>query len=1248
MMGSAMLLQSFSQADLRLPVPGLSTSGLPLPLHALAQSGFSIAVSGCARLGSSLLALDFLQLELLLPLRSLARSGFACFVASGMRPGSFLFLRTPLQLGFSLLMSGVACVEPFLLVVDSVHLEFLMPSHHFVCLACFLSMFGLACVGPPIFAPDMALVGSLLLLRSPSYLDFTSPSQGLLLLMADSTSLGLLVPLQASCQCGFSTPPLGVAQPEILIVALDFAQSGFLLLLQSALHTGLFVALLGMARPFLSLLVLDSLSSGSSLFLRSFSRLEFAVFVLDLNQSDALSLPRSRCRLGFSLAPMGISRTDLPVLVSSSNTLETPMSLRCFVWSGSMLLLRGNARLGRSLLLLEVACSGAPLFSRSSTCLEFILLALGTSKLGLSPFAVDLGISGVSTFSRSLSRLDAVLSLRGTSSPSLRTSSRIGLTVLILGSGCCGLSLFAFDFLLLGSPTLLQQPAHLDFASLIHGLARAGALPAALDHAKVEASLFTQSLTRMDFLMFVSSLLRTGAFMSVSDSAQPGLFVFLHGLSCLEPGVLVLGMVRFNFLLILLDSSQLGLSSPVRSLSRTGLTSFARSVCRFGLPLPLLDWAAPGSPFAHSDFGLLMTGDATVGLLSVRHVAHLGSLLFVFGMNCFDSSLPVLDLLHLGLSLFLRSFSYLASVPLTSDFSRFGSPSVLRSLTCLEASMSSLGIARLGSMPLVGGNVHPGGAIYFNGPSTYVQYDTGATELRVHAGGLKRLSISSTGGSLHGTWSSESIISASDERLKRRIEPLERTLAARALSSPGDVPGSDRAKAVGWLLRELRPVSYHFKTGPEAKLARPWGYMAAPDAYNLFRGAMVKPRFADRGGAKGAECCGLCHTGPHSLARGISFRKNAIGLIPIMTARVPCMTPKQIALCAWGLGRTLVHEEQAWAALGGVVCSQAKEFSLSDIAMFSWGLAAVDRTAPAEILALKQAVRQKLLGRSLKEESSHDLCMLLKAMSKLTPGDQRFLQWLLLLIFEAMEEKTIPFAAQGTTSIWSALAMLKWRPEDQQLEVLCEESRQLRLDHTFNQDMAAEIARALLVLDVKDPRPEYQIADYVARKGLSLRSDTLLVLAEFFAARQVSHDLAWKRLGVRVQQRGIDLALQDIERLVAAFRRAGRGNQRIYGMMTLFLRLREDQAKYGFIAQELEKDKKHVVYQDLVALLTLASQVQQDRLEDYEARARKRAEKLKDQDSLLAKLRRAVARLAGRITRWEDSMRPRSKAAQSN
>ncbi|CAL1132415.1 unnamed protein product [Cladocopium goreaui] len=86
-------------------------------------------------------------------------------------------------------------------------------------------------------------------------------------------------------------------------------------------------------------------------------------------------------------------------------------------------------------------------------------------------------------------------------------------------------------------------------------------------------------------------------------------------------------------------------------------------------------------------------------------------------------------------------------------------------------------------------------------------------------------------------------------------------------------------------------------------------------------------------------------------------------------------------------------------------------------------------------------------------------------------------------------------------------------------------------------------------------------------------------------------------------------------------------------------------ARHGFIAQELEKvmpelvrdhkDRKHVVYQDLVALLTLASQVQQGRLEEYE-------------DSLLAKLTRAVTGLGASIARWEDSIRPRSNAERSN
>lgn len=286
-------------------------------------------------------------------------------------------------------------------------------------------------------------------------------------------------------------------------------------------------------------------------------------------------------------------------------------------------------------------------------------------------------------------------------------------------------------------------------------------------------------------------------------------------------------------------------------------------------------------------------------------------------------------------------------------------------------------------------------------------------------------------------------------------------------------------------------------------------------------------------------------------------------LLPLLLAQIPVMTPKQLTLSAWALGRTLVNEEECWAALGEAIRMRVDEFALPDLAMASWALSAVDRASPPEVVALKQAVRRKLMGCATEELSSHDLCMLFKAFAKLTPQDRRFLEWLFLMMLEGMAKKNTPFTAQGLTSIWSTIALLKWQPDEETLAVLCEESRGLRLDHTFNQDMAAELARALLSLNVEDARPVYQVVDFVARKGLALRADTLLVLAEFFAARGVTHEIAWKRLGVRAQQRGVDLRLADIDRLVLAFRRADRGNQRIYGMLALFLRIREDQARYG-------------------------------------------------------------------------------------
>ncbi|CAK0912036.1 unnamed protein product, partial [Prorocentrum cordatum] len=286
-------------------------------------------------------------------------------------------------------------------------------------------------------------------------------------------------------------------------------------------------------------------------------------------------------------------------------------------------------------------------------------------------------------------------------------------------------------------------------------------------------------------------------------------------------------------------------------------------------------------------------------------------------------------------------------------------------------------------------------------------------------------------------------------------------------------------------------------------------------------------------------------------------------LLPLMAARLPLMAPKHVALSAWALGRALVNDQESWAALGQAMQARAAEFALADLAMFAWALSAVDRASPPEVVSLKLAARKKLVGQGPASASSHDLCMLFKAVARLTPEDRHFLEWLLLLMTEGMAVKAMPFAAQGLTGIWATLGQLRWLPPKEVVEVLCEESRLLRLDHTFNQDMAAELAGALLRLRVDDPRPAYQVVDFVARKGLSLRADTLLVLTEFFAARSVTHEVAWKRLGVRAQQRGVDLRLADLDRLISAFRASEKGNQRIFGMLDLFVKIREDHARYG-------------------------------------------------------------------------------------
>merc|ERR550537_1161615 len=161
--------------------------------------------------------------------------------------------------------------------------------------------------------------------------------------------------------------------------------------------------------------------------------------------------------------------------------------------------------------------------------------------------------------------------------------------------------------------------------------------------------------------------------------------------------------------------------------------------------------------------------------------------------------MSVLDFLHLGSSLSVRSFGRLGASMSVLDFLHLGS------------SLSVRSFARLGSVA----SVHNQLALGADDLVTPEVAMTKDTDFKV--AGARVLSLTSTGGSLHGTWSSENMVSMSDRRVKRDIAELAATLPASS-ADPG-------ARSLSWTLNALRPVSFRMKRGPEAKHTQ-FGFLA--------------------------------------------------------------------------------------------------------------------------------------------------------------------------------------------------------------------------------------------------------------------------------------------------------------------------------------------------------------------------------------------------------------------------------------
>jgi len=304
----------------------------------------------------------------------------------------------------------------------------------------------------------------------------------------------------------------------------------------------------------------------------------------------------------------------------------------------------------------------------------------------------------------------------------------------------------------------------------------------------------------------------------------------------------VLGYVQLGSSLSLRSFARIGSALSVVGFAHIGSSMSIRSMGRFGSCLSMFGAARIGS-------SLSVLGFAHLGsTLSVRSFARFGSAQSVFGVGRFGSSVSVFDFLHLGSALSLRSvarigssFSVWSTMRLGSsmsvfDFGYLGSALSLRAFGRLGSSLSVCGGVRLGSCLSVLDSVNLGSVLSVSEMITtdkikHVDGNTyltiTSTNMEFWAGGQRSMTIEGDGGVLHGAWSSDATVTTSDRRLKRNIEPLYRTIAQQAMgrSAPQTTPDGRPEQPISWLLRELRPVSFNLKHGPEAKHLK-FGFIA--------------------------------------------------------------------------------------------------------------------------------------------------------------------------------------------------------------------------------------------------------------------------------------------------------------------------------------------------------------------------------------------------------------------------------------
>ena len=153
--------------------------------------------------------------------------------------------------------------------------------------------------------------------------------------------------------------------------------------------------------------------------------------------------------------------------------------------------------------------------------------------------------------------------------------------------------------------------------------------------------------------------------------------------------------------------------------------------------------------------------------------------------------------------------------------------------------------------------------------------------------------------------------------------------------------------------------------------------------------------------------------------------------------------------------------------------------------------------------------------------------------------------------------------------LWSVARSLKKGSKSTTALVasLLEASRGLRLCPDFNQNKAGQLAETLAHLNQADPRGVFPIIHYIDHHHKTINRKNLLRIIRSFSKLGVDNQVVWKRIANRMEDEiGLQFTVSELEEIRNHFTKTlkvGSSNNRIYGIIGLYIKTKNDAQIYG-------------------------------------------------------------------------------------